>query len=265
MAKAIFHRNQRVYVEPVGTWAVIDKVNPVWVKGFDEPVKVTYDCGLGRDFAETELTPESDSDRNERENGMVNWRLMRARNKWQTPEESRNHPFPGTYPIVVTDENDWGGWRVPGAEYERDPALIEMQARLIASAPHLLKLVKDLRDYARKLAALIPGSRKQKAFSEEEIRKIAQTYHNWRGTQWGEGEYADVPGYCKSASLADIEQHGFALTPGRYVGATDVEDDDEGFEAQMAKLTGELSALLARGSELEAGIKVSMDRVGYAV
>lgn len=58
-------------------------------------------------------------------------------------------PLPGTYPIVVTDENDWGGWRVPGAEYERDPGLIEMQARLIAAAPHLLKLVKDLRDYAR--------------------------------------------------------------------------------------------------------------------
>ena len=147
MAKATFHRHQRVYVEPVGTWAVIDKVNPVWVKGFDEPVRVTYDCGLGRDFGEHELVAEADAERDMPEHG--NWRLMRARNKWQSPEESRNHPFPGTYPIVVTDVNDWGGWRVPGAEYERDPALIEMQARLIAAAPRLLKLAKILRDYVR--------------------------------------------------------------------------------------------------------------------
>ncbi len=117
----------------------------------------------------------------------------------------------------------------------------------------------------RKLAALIPGSRKQKAFSEEEIQQIAQTYHRWRGTQWGQGEYADVPGYCKSVSLTDIEQHSYALTPGRYVGATDVEDDDEAFEEQMAKLTGDLSALLTRGSKLEEDVRVQMARVGYGV
>ncbi len=149
MAKATYHRHQRVYVEPVGTWAVIDKVNPVWVKGFDEPVRVTYDCGLGRDFAAEELTAESVGEAPDRETGMAQWRLMRARNKWQTAEESRHHPFPGTYPVVVTDTNDWGGWRVPGAEYERDPDLIEMQARLIANAPALFKLAKELRDYAR--------------------------------------------------------------------------------------------------------------------
>jgi len=149
MAKATFHRNQRVYVEPVGTWAVIDHVNPVWVKGFDEPVRVTYDCGLGRDFTAEELQPEADFEGEDKSKTLSNWRLMRARNKWQSADESRNHPFPGTYPIVVTDENDWGGWRVPGAEYERDPGLIEMQARLIANAPRLLKLIKDVKDYAR--------------------------------------------------------------------------------------------------------------------
>ena len=149
MAKATFHRHQRVYVEPVGTWAVIDKVNPTWIKGFDEPVKVTYDCGLGRDFAAEELVAESDSDQDPDSPAGGNWRLMRARNKWQSPDESRNHPIPGTYPIVVTDINDWGGWRVPGAEYERDPDLIEMQARLIAASPRLLKLAKDLKDYVR--------------------------------------------------------------------------------------------------------------------
>jgi hypothetical protein len=171
MAKATFHRHQRVFVEPVGTWAVIDKVNPVWVKGFDEPVKVTYDCGLGRDFAETELTPESDNDRQERETGMVNWRLMRARNKWQSPDESRGHPFPGTYPIVVTDVNDWGGWRVPGAEYERDPNLIEMQARLIANAPRLLKLARDLHDYVRNGADMVDDDLVLIAKRAEQLRQ----------------------------------------------------------------------------------------------
>ena len=116
---------------------------------------------------------------------------------------------------------------------------------------------------ARKLAILIPGSRKQKEFSEAEIRHIAQTYHNWRGTQWAEGNYEDVPGFCKSATLSEIEQHGFALTPGRYVGATDVEDDDEAFEEQMAKLADELAALFRRGQVLEADVRKQLARVGY--
>ncbi|OYW78599.1 MAG: hypothetical protein B7Z26_09525 [Asticcacaulis sp. 32-58-5] len=59
MAKAIFHRRQRVWVEPVGTWALIDKVNPIWAKGFDEPIRVTYDCGLGREFRAEELAREA--------------------------------------------------------------------------------------------------------------------------------------------------------------------------------------------------------------
>ena len=173
MAKATFHRHQRVYVEPVGTWAVIDKVNPVWVKGFDEPVRVTYDCGLGRDFTPDELIPETEAEAKDSDLG--NWRLMRARNKWQTPEESRHHPFPGTYPIIVTDINDWGGWRVPGAEYERDPALIEMQARLIAAAPRLLKLIHDLRDYARDNSAEIDEDLRKLAKRAEHLRHAVET------------------------------------------------------------------------------------------
>ena len=96
MAKAVYHRHQRVYVDPVGTWAVIDRINPVWVKGFDEPVKVTYDCGLGRDFTAEELTPEPERSEGGEPRGEGNWRLMRARNKWQNQDESSTHPFPGT-------------------------------------------------------------------------------------------------------------------------------------------------------------------------
>lgn len=139
MAKAAFHKHQRVYVKPVGTWAAIEKVKPQWVKDVEEPVKIFYDCGLGRDFTAAELSAEAVES-----NDTGRWRLMRARNKWQSAEECAHHPQPGTYPIVVTDEQNWGGWRVPGAEYDRDPGRIEQQARLIVHAPSLLMLAEAL-------------------------------------------------------------------------------------------------------------------------
>ncbi len=143
MAKAQFHKHQKVWVEAVGAWATIEKLIPIWTKGFDEPVKITYEVGLGREFRADELKAEDVAE------GTITpdvgpWRLMRARNKWQAPEESAHHPFPGTFPVVVTDANDWGGWRTPGAEYDRDPVKIEWQARLIANAPLLLKLAQEL-------------------------------------------------------------------------------------------------------------------------
>ena len=58
MAKAVFHKGQRVYVKPVATWAVIEQVHPQWVKGVEEPLRVTYDTGLGRDFQAHELAAE---------------------------------------------------------------------------------------------------------------------------------------------------------------------------------------------------------------
>jgi len=143
MAKAVFQRNQKVWVESVGAWAVVEKIEPIWAKGFEEPVKVTYDVGLGRAFMANELRAEDPVAEDPTEAG-PGWRLMRARNKWQTPEDTHHHPYPGTYPVVVTDKSDWGGWRVPGAEYDRDPRKIETQARLIVSAPALRALVRTL-------------------------------------------------------------------------------------------------------------------------
>lgn len=142
VAKAVFQRNQKVWVESVGAWAMIEKIVPVWAKGFDEPVKVTYDVGLGREFQAHELKAEQDGDAAEL-TGPGRWRLLRARNKWQSEEDAAHHPYPGTYPVVVTDEADWGGWRVPGAEYDRDPNRIEAQARLITCAPRLLMLARE--------------------------------------------------------------------------------------------------------------------------
>ena len=143
MAKAQFHRHQRVWVEAVGAWAAVERIMPVWAKGFDEPVKISYDVGLGRDFRAEELGAEAPPEPTAVE-GEGAWRILRARNKWQAPEDCGHHPLPGTFPVVVTDANDWGGWRVPGAEYDRDPHKIEYQARLMACAPRLARLAREL-------------------------------------------------------------------------------------------------------------------------
>lgn len=142
MAKALFHRNQKVWVESVGAWAKVERINPVWAKGFDEPVRITYDVGMGREFLANELRAEDRIDLDD--DGLGDWRLLRARNKWQQPEDCGHHPYPGTFPVVVTEKADWGGWRVPGSEYDRDPGRIEYQARLIESAPKMAGLLRQL-------------------------------------------------------------------------------------------------------------------------
>jgi len=143
MAKTVYQRNQKVWVESVGAWATIERIVPIWAKGFDEPVRVTYDVGLGREFLAHELKPEEKIDAEGA--GMVaHWRVLRARNKWQQESDCPHHPYPGTYPVVVTDPNDWGGWRTPGAEYDRDPRKIEYQARLISSAPRLHAIARQI-------------------------------------------------------------------------------------------------------------------------
>jgi hypothetical protein len=154
MAKALYHKNQRVYVKPVGTWALIERVIPQWTKGLDEPIRVFYDVGLGREFAAEELQTDST---NEVFNGEhAEWRIMRTRNKWQSDEETSRHPYPGTYPVVITGEAEWGGWRVPGAEYALGPTHVEHQARLIAMAPKLALLAEALTEWAKKSTEQIP-------------------------------------------------------------------------------------------------------------
>ncbi len=155
MAKAQFHKNQRVYVKPVGTWALVERVLPQWTKGLDEPLRVFYDVGLGREFAAEELQAEAPV--TEAHNGSSeSWRIMRARNKWQPAEDCARHPVPGTFPVVITGEAEWGGWRVPGAEYDLAPEKIERQARLIASAPRLVEFATNLIDWARKSGEEMP-------------------------------------------------------------------------------------------------------------
>ncbi len=147
MAKAAFHKGQRVYVKPVGTWANVEHVLPQWVKGVEEPLRVQYDVGLGREFQAHELTPEETSAEAPDLIETEVWRIMRAQNRMR-PMQSEG-PFPGTFPVVVTDERDWGGWRVPMAEYERNPERIELQARMIANCVRLVRIARELIEFAK--------------------------------------------------------------------------------------------------------------------
>ena len=168
MAKAQFHKNQRVYVKPVGTWALIEHVVPHWAKGIEEPIRVHYDVGLGREFSAEELQSEEPVAELPT-NGGPRWRVIRARNKWQPSQDCSRHPVPGTYPVVVTGDTDWGGWRVPGAEYDLNPQNIEMQARLIASAPQLAAFATSLVSWARTSGEDMPNELAQLAHNAQDI------------------------------------------------------------------------------------------------
>jgi len=157
MAKAQFHKNQRVYVKPVGTWAQVERVVPLWTKGLDEPIRVLYDVGMGREFATEELQAELSHAQPGGEDS-EEWRIIRARNKWQSDSETAHHPFPGTFPVVVTGDADWGGWRVPGSEYTLSPSAVERQARMIATAPRLAAIVKQLSEWAKNSPGEVPDS-----------------------------------------------------------------------------------------------------------
>lgn len=113
---------------------------------------------------------------------------------------------------------------------------------------------------ARKMGVLV--DRRHRELTDEEIQKIAATYHAWRGEG---GKYEDVKGFCKSASLDEIRKHEHILTPGRYVGAEDVEEDMEQFDEKMRKLTTELKEQFKKSKELEEEIKKNLGSLGFKV
>ena len=117
---------------------------------------------------------------------------------------------------------------------------------------------------ARKQAKMI--SRVQAELDDAAITRIAETVAAWRG-EVEEGatvtDYQDQPGFCRSVPLAEIAQHGHVLTPGRYVGAEEVEDDDEAFADKMQKLTEKLGEQMAKGAELDALIRQKLGGLGY--
>jgi type I restriction enzyme M protein len=113
---------------------------------------------------------------------------------------------------------------------------------------------------ARKMGTLT--DRVHRELSEDDVTKIAGTYHAWRGDKTA-GTYADVPGLCKGAKLDDIQKHGHVLTPGRYVGSDYVDDDAEPFEDKMKRLTTALRDQTAEALKLDAQITASLKELGY--
>ncbi len=114
---------------------------------------------------------------------------------------------------------------------------------------------------ARKMGTMIDRTHRELTDAGD-IAKIARTYHAWRGEKEA-GKYEDEAGFCKSARTEEIKEHGFVLTPGRYVGAVEAEDDGEPFEEKMARLTATLREQFAESSRLEKTIRDSLGRLGY--
>ncbi|WP_311398713.1 class I SAM-dependent DNA methyltransferase [Lautropia mirabilis] len=113
---------------------------------------------------------------------------------------------------------------------------------------------------ARKMGELVDRTRRE--LTDAEIQKIADTYHAWRGEK-NAGEYADVAGFCKSATLEDIRKHDHVLTPGRYVGAAEQEDDGEPFEEKMRRLSALWREQRAEGARLDALIEANLKELGF--
>jgi type I restriction enzyme M protein len=110
---------------------------------------------------------------------------------------------------------------------------------------------------ARRMGTML--DRTLRDLSEDDIAQITGTYHAWREN----GDYADEAGFCKSATLEEIAGHGYVLTPGRYVGAPDMEEDDEPFEEKMARLTATLQEQFTESARLETIIKDNLRKLGY--
>ena len=127
---------------------------------------------------------------------------------------------------------------------------------------------------ARKLGRMV--DRTHRELTDEDITRIAATYHAWRalGTpgsspapsatlERGGPRYCDVPGFCKSATLEEIRKHGHVLTPGRYVGAEAQEDDGEPFDEKMKRLGATLRQQQAEAAKLDAAIATNLKELGY--
>jgi type I restriction enzyme M protein len=122
---------------------------------------------------------------------------------------------------------------------------------------------------ARKLGFL--KNRVNRELSEEDVQKIAQTVHLWREdkdrAEVPEGTevpvYADIPGFCKSATLEEIASHGYVLSPGRYTGSEEVADDDDSFKERLDEIVGELKGLFGRSDALRVEVKKGMKELGY--
>jgi type I restriction enzyme M protein len=115
---------------------------------------------------------------------------------------------------------------------------------------------------ARNLGTMV--DRVHRELGDAEVAKIASTYHAWRGDK-GAATYEDVAGFCKLTTLEEIKGHGFVLTPGRYVGAEEVEDDGEPFNVKFPRLVAELRTCMGKSDVLDQEIATSLRGIGYDI
>ena len=112
---------------------------------------------------------------------------------------------------------------------------------------------------ARKMGYMV--DRKHRDFDDiKDIKKLADTFEAFQ-----KGTLEDVKGFCAVAGLEEIEKQDYILTPGRYVGIEEVEDDGEPFEEKMTRLTSELSEMFAKSHELEEEIRKKLGAIGYEI
>lgn len=118
---------------------------------------------------------------------------------------------------------------------------------------------------ARKMGRMV--DRTHRELTDEDIARIANTYHAWRtvGTRHTSPlpQYRDIPGFCKSATLDEVRKHGYVLTPGRYVGAAEQEEDDEPFDQKMQRLVAQLREKQAEATKLDAAITANLKELGF--
>lgn len=113
---------------------------------------------------------------------------------------------------------------------------------------------------ARNLGTMV--SRKNKVLTDDDIAQISQAYHNWRKK---DGKYTDVQGFCKAATLAEVEANNFVLTPGRYVGTEEVEDDGISFDEKVGTITANLKQHFEKSNELQTRIKMNLIKIGIEI
>ncbi len=101
--------------------------------------------------------------------------------------------------------------------------------------------------------------RVHREFAPEDIEKIESVYHNWRKNE----AYEDIKGFCKSAPLSEVEKHSYVLTPGRYVGIPDEEDDGIPFEDKMKDLTETLAQQIKQEKVLDEQLKEQLAKIGF--
>jgi type I restriction enzyme M protein len=114
---------------------------------------------------------------------------------------------------------------------------------------------------ARKMGTMI--DRVHRELTDEDIARIADTYHAWRGDNDCKVAYEVIPGFCNSATIEEIRKHGYVLTPGRYVGAAEVEDDGEPFEEKMQRLVAQLREQTEQSEKLDRLIWANLEDIGY--